>query len=182
MSESTIARRYAKALIEIAQDEGKVEPYRLELENFNQAALGSPELLKILANRFLPVSERMGIINELSQKLSLSVTVIHFLKFLMQKGRMDLFHFVTAAYRRFAFALQNREEALVTTAAALPDSTYEEIKKTLEATTRKTMVLNREIDPAVIAGICIRVGNEIYDGTVKTELDKLSLNMSKGVI
>lgn len=182
MSESSIARRYAKALIEIAQDEGKLEPYRLELENFSAAARVSPELIKILANRFLPVGSRMGVIDELAKKLSLSTTVIHFLKFLVHKGRMDLFKFIAESYRRQAYLIQNKEEAYVTTAVALSEASTDEIKKILEKVTKKSMILHKDIDPAVLAGVRVRVGNDVYDGTARTELDKLSLKMNHGII
>src|SRR3989338_2858834 len=138
MSESSIARRYAKAFLEIAREEGNVEPYLLELETFQKSLVVSPELLKILENRFLSVASRMALIDEIGGRLSLSPLVNRFIKFLIRKGRISIFRFVASAYRRQAYVLQNKAEAVVTTAFPLSDLAYGEIQKILEGATKKS--------------------------------------------
>ncbi|MDO8520198.1 MAG: ATP synthase F1 subunit delta [Deltaproteobacteria bacterium] len=181
MSESAIARRYAKAFIDIAREEGAVTPYRLELENFSAATEVSADLLKILSNRFLPASQRLSVIDEVGGKLSLSPAVVRFLKFLVKKRRIGLFKLVANAYRHQAFVLENKEEAFVTTASPLSPAAYDEIRKTLEGRTKKNMLVHQEIDAKVLGGIRVRVGNEVYDGTIRTQLDKMSGEMTKGI-
>lgn len=181
MIESSIARRYARALLEIGKETGKTDAFLSELTSFDKSCLDHGQLLSVLGNRFLPVGSRLQILGTIAQKLSLSVTVANFLRLLLRKSRMALLPQVTEIYRAFVFKLQNRVEVKVTSAKALSAEVLKQLEEVLARKTGKGIVLESAIRPEVLGGLSVEVEGMIYDGTILSQLNGMELEMKKTV-
>lgn len=179
MVEASIARRYAKALLEIAKEKSALEPYLKELEAFSKLLADHPSVLATLGNSLLDTGARVNVAKELGAKLGQSKEVLSFVLVLIKKGRVRLLTHILNAYRNYVYELSGKVEAVVTSAKPLKESNYQEIEKILSQMTKKTVVLAKEIDPNLIAGLSVRVGGEIFDGTLRASLERLSARMEK---
>lgn len=177
MIEASIARRYARALIELAREEKSLEACDAQLQEFQALAGENPLLLDTLTNRFFDLSSRIRIVDRLEKKLNLSPSVGNFIKLLIKKGRIGCFKEIVSAYRREVYLLQNKGVATVVSAKGLSPAVYDEIGRILSRKTGKEVVVEREVKPEVLGGVCVRMGGEVYDGTVKAALDSLTEKM-----
>ncbi len=177
MNEAALSRRYAKALFEIAK--GKEDVFETQLNEFHALWLNHEGLRGVLLNRFIDLNARLKVIDDLAAKIQMNLDVIHFLKLLIRKGRMGYFGMILESFHEFALQAANKVEASITSAKPLPEATYTELQNLMAQKTGKMVVVKKEINPDVLGGVCIRVGNEIYDGTVKAELDRLCDSMAK---
>ena len=174
MIEASIARRYARALIELAREEGKIEAYALLLQNFQALCRENALLLDTLTNRFFDLAARLRIVDRLAQKLDLALSVKNFIKLLIKKGRIGLFGDIVLEYQREVYLFQNKVVATIVSARDLPDSITREIQSILAKKTGKDVVVEKEVKPNVLGGVCVRMGGEVYDGTVKAAPDCLT--------
>lgn len=177
MIEASIARRYAKALVEIAHRAGQLEPFRLQVEGFEAILKTSDDLRDILSNRFVDVAHRLAVVEELASKSGYAQEVTNFLKLLVKKGRMDLYPFIAKAFQDFSFGLEGKVEATIASASPLSDDVYLELQKILSQKTGKEVLIRTEIKPEVLGGLRILLGNDIYDGTVQHSLDQMTQKM-----
>ena len=177
MIEASIARRYAKALVEIAHELGQLEPFRLQVEDFEEVLKTSDDLRDILSNRFVDVANRLAVVDTLAAKEGYAKEVTNFLKLLIKKGRMDLYPLIAEAFQKFAFDLEGKVEATVASVSPLGDSTYAELNKILSQKTGKKVLTRKEIKPEVLGGLRILLGNDVYDGTVQHSLDAMTQKM-----
>lgn len=182
MSESALARRYAKALFDLALEEERVEAIRGELENFGTLAKDNPNLMDVLSNRFLNADNRLAVIDQLGGRLELSKTVSNFLKLLVKKGRISFLKPMVAVFRRMAFDHQKTIEACVKSAFPLDSATTDAIAILLSRSTGKKIILEHVVDCNLLGGIWLKIGNEIYDGTVKADLNLLKNKMIHSLI
>ncbi len=182
MIETTLARRYSKALFSLAIEAGSQDQVREELEELKSLMEAHPVLLEILSNRFLDLKARMRVVDELAQKMGLNPEVTSFLKLLIKKGRLTLLGLMADFYKKLILASQNKMEAQVTSAYPLSDMIHGELKKILSEKSGSEVLIRPHLDPSVLAGIRVSLGNIVYDGTAQAELFRLMEEMRRGVI
>jgi F-type H+-transporting ATPase subunit delta len=102
-----------------------------------------------------------------------SPIVQRFALLLLERGRIVLLTSLARAYRELADAHAGRVRAVVTSAAPLAPADLERVRKSLERRTKKTVMLEAEVDPNLIGGLVARVGDLVLDGSVRTQLDTL---------
>lgn len=180
MIESSIARRYAKALLDIASESGQTSLFLSELDSFHNLCLKHPSLMDVLSNRFMDLTARMNIVDELAGRLKLNPMIRNFLKLLIKKGRAGFLDFIVKAYQKLVYELEGKLEAVITSAKPLNDLHYKEIQKILSKITGKKIIAQKDIKPEVLGGLAIRIGGEVYDGTIRASLNKIGEEMRKG--
>lgn len=173
MIESTIALRYAKALQKIGLEQSQMDVYLEELEAVLAASKADDHLEFVLTNRQADYQARLRVVDEICKSHDMSKNTNHFLKLLIKKGRMELFPHVVKAYRRLVFNSANKVEALYITAKPLSDDEKKSIDQLMEAHSGKKVVSENEVDPEVLGGVAVKIGGEIFDGTIKYWLDQL---------
>lgn len=182
MIESSIARRYARALFELGRETGRVVEFFTDVEALNGIFKSHADLLEVTANRYLDLQSRLLTIDQIAGKMGLADEVRNFTKLLIRKGRVRLMDSIVAAYKRFLFVLENKEEATIVTARPLADDVSEKIRSVLEQITQKKIVTRTEVRPEVLGGMAVRIGGEIFDGTVKGDLDRISEQMKDAIV
>lgn len=179
MVEGSIGRRYAKAVMAIAREEGRVDAILAEIERFHETCqTGEGELAAALSNPVVTHSERASLLAAVLPRLGLSTTTVHFLQLLSEKDRMGSLPDVVREYRALADVEANRVRATVTTATPLDAAMTAEVKAALEQNTGKTVVLETRVDPNLLGGMVARVGSIVYDASFRTRLDRLQLSLS----
>lgn len=173
MGKTTVARRYAKALIETGQETGKSKEIARELRDISATFLSNPEVLGFLLNPMYKLDDRMGLIEKIGDSLKLSDPVTRFLVILVERRRIRVFQDICNEYYRMEDEIAGRIRARVESSVDLTDNLKIDIKDKLQKLTNKEVVLTIDKNPNLIGGLVVRVGNMIFDGSVKTQLERV---------
>ena len=180
MSDSAIAIRYAKALLNIAEEQKLIERFSEEVGQLAEL-LKKEDLLRLLLDSpTFPLEKKLAIMRDISDKLQLSAGFRNFLDLLLQKGRIIYLGDIARNYRRLADDSSGVLRATIKTAHELPGPKAEAIKTGLEQQIGKKIILNIERDEALIGGILAEMGGKIFDGSVKTQLKRIADTLAKG--
>ena len=174
-----VAKRYAKALVELAHEKNIVDKTKADLASFSETVDGSVTLQKLFASPAITPEAKAAVIAELAGKLGLQQTTTRFIEYLAATGRIRYVREVRNAFEENLAERQNRARATVTTAAALSGSELADIKKKLESVTGKQVEIDAQVDPAVIGGARAQIGSMVYDGTIRNQLAKMRERLVK---
>ena len=180
MSTNAIARRYAKALVQLAADEGRVEAYKDELASFEAVVTANRDLAAIFRNPAYAIETKREIMKELTGRLGVSTTVSSFLLLLLDRSRLDQLSPIIASYGALADGISGVVRPTLTTAFPLDDGQVDQIRGALAKTTGRQVVLTVEVDPALIGGVVAKIGDKVFDGSVKTQLQRIEDTLQKG--
>ena len=175
----TIAKRYAKALLEIGLQDGNYEALGQDLNRMADLLRESNELRVALWSPAIPKPNRKAIGRKIAERLGLAMTTIKFIELLIQKKRIDLFFEITKAYADRCDEVAGRSRATLVTPVELPSGLVQEIKRQLESLTGKEVILSLEKDPSLIGGFWAKIGNVVYDGSLKAQIAKLRDDLYK---
>ncbi len=172
-----IARRYAKALLLIGQEDGKAEAYGSELQILvdQDSSLG-----QVLTNPLHDASARKNILNNLIKKLKLSKAMRAFLLLLFDKGRIGFVAQISQFYNKLADEAKGIAQASLVSATELSSETIKKIQDGLSKMAGKKVVLEVRQDPELIGGIVARIGDLVLDGSVKTQMLKMRESLKRG--
>lgn len=186
MADITTAERYARALVELAAEEGAIEHTSSDvLRVYSLLTDRESPLLSALAHPGFSPEERMAVLNDVLAILNLRVTVANFLRVVLEKGRAGMLPLVLDAYLRLADAQSGRVRAKVTTAMPLSDGLKELVRQALSASVGKEVIITERIDASILGGVIAEVEGRVFDGSVRSRLDALrqellSANLSLG--
>jgi F-type H+-transporting ATPase subunit delta len=113
------------------------------------------------------------------ESLGLSKTTLDFLDLLIERDRVDHFPAMVKSYEGLADEVSNRLRASLISAQKLPAPLVGEIKAQLQSSTGKEVILSTQENPSLIGGVITKIGNVIYDGSLKTQLLKAKENLYK---
>ncbi len=173
MQASGIGLRYARALIELGQETGTTAKMLTELGHFIDAYKGSHELRQALGNPAISADERKALVRQLGTRMALSKLVVNFLQLLVDKDRGQAIPAIFEAYQGLADAKAGNMRAQVTSAQALNPGQLARLKATLGKMTGNTVIVETEVDPALIGGVVTRIDGKVYDGSLRTQLESL---------
>jgi F-type H+-transporting ATPase subunit delta len=174
-----IAKKYAKALLGIGLKEGTYESLGQDLSRLTDLLRESRELRGVLWSAAYPAATRKAIAAKVGGSLGLAKTTLAFVALLIDRNRMDHFFEITKAYRDLWDGVAGRTRATLVTPMELSSGLIQEIKGQLESLTGKEVILSLEQDPALIGGVLTKIGNVVYDGSLRTQLAKVQDNLYK---
>jgi F-type H+-transporting ATPase subunit delta len=177
---NAIARRYAKALVQLGAEEGAVEKFNTELSAFNSTLANNPALGSIFMSPAYGLKAKREILKDIIGKLDLSGTGGNFLLLLLDKGRLSLLPQIAESYSAFADEISGVIRPTLASGLPLDDSQVESIKSALEKSTGKKVTLKVELDPTLIGGVVTKIGDKLFDGSVRTQLNKIEDILQKG--
>jgi F-type H+-transporting ATPase subunit delta len=173
MLNKKIARRYAKALLELGKEEGQTEGFRKELKAFAGLLKEFPMLEECLASPLYSAEDLKKIIVEITDKAAISKTIQNFLCLLVDKRRIQYFSAIEEAYDDFTNEILGYVKAKITTATPLPDEDHEALKESLEKVTHKKVILSANLEPDMLGGVIAEVGDKVFDGSIRNQLQKI---------
>jgi F-type H+-transporting ATPase subunit delta len=175
-----IARRYAKALMNIGLEDGNYDAYGEELDTFTALFQGAEQLREVLSNPAFGILRRQAIIKEIGEKIRLSPLTINFLHLLVDKNRMRYLPDIASLYRELADEAAGRARVHLLTAHELSKKKLKELTAGLQGLVGKQVIMEVETDSSLIGGVVARIGGMVYDGSVKTQLERLKETLAKG--
>jgi len=174
VSASTVAaRRYAKALYELAAEAKQVEKVRTDLADLAKAFETSAELRTLVENPAFPPDVKKKAIIGVATRMGCSPTLLSALKLLVDRRRIGPIGDLPEAFATTAEPRSGRIRAEIITAAPLPDAYYAQLEKTLSEVTGRQVSILKRTDPSIIGGVVARVGDTVFDGSVANRLKDL---------
>lgn len=169
-----LARRYAKALLEVARAQGEAAPAALESELAAHAALveGHAELRRALADPARAAGRRR-LLSSLAEKAGASPLLRRFFDLLAANDRAALLPAVAEEFAAARGAAEGRVSAEAVTALPLSPPQRAALAEALGTASGRTVELRTRVDPAVLGGVLVNLGGRSYDGTVRARLRAL---------
>jgi F-type H+-transporting ATPase subunit delta len=172
--QTILAKRYAKALFAVGQEEGKSEAYRETLNVLGDFLKAYPEAMDGLTNLLYPMELREKVMAQLTGELQAGQYITNFLNLVVQKKRADILPEIGSEFQALVDADQNVSRGTVIAASEISGELQAKVQSTLENITGKKVILTTEIDPSIIGGIVAKVGDLVMDGSIKTQLAGLN--------
>ena len=179
MIAGSLSRRYAKALFQLALEAQREEKVGAEIESFS-SVYGASELSQVLTNPAFAQEDRKNVLIQVAQKLKLSPLVAHALALLLERDRLPYIPSIVSRYRRLLDEKNGRVEAKVVAAGSVEDNDIKRLSAALAQVSGKQVVLSQESDPSIVGGLVIHLGGKVYDGSVRTQLEKMKQRIARG--
>lgn len=176
-----LERRYALALYELGETNGKVESYLNEFREVSKLILGNDEIQQVVHHPKISTSRKKEIFSSIFSG-QMSEDMLSFLLILIEKDRISDIGGILKQMELIHLEKNNTMEAVVKTVIPLDEDEKKALIQKLEAKYHKSILLKEEIDSSIIGGVYVRVGDDIIDGTVKNKLEEMKKNMLKGKI
>jgi F-type H+-transporting ATPase subunit delta len=176
----TAARRYAEAASEIALRDETVEVWRSELDIVG-AVVEDPAVGRILANPAVTLESRDAMVDSAIGPI-VSAPVLNLVKLMLRRGRIELLPQVAAEFRRLDNARKGIVAATATTASPLSQDEVRALVARLEQMTGAQIELDLQVDPSLLGGLVVRVGDRMIDGSVRGRLERLRNQLVSGAL
>lgn len=174
----TIAQHYADALAKVAVSENSAPRVRNDFADFMALLRESPDLNTILTSPAVTRKSKHAVAEALVQRLGASRTLRNFLFVVLDQRRMAFLPEIEIAFQAELDELLGVARADVASAHELGDSEKAQLSGALERVTKKKVEAQYRLDPALIAGAVVRLGSTIYDGSVRTQLERLQATLA----
>jgi len=181
MSELTVAARYAKSLIDLAQDQKLVEDIKKDMELFHHTLRANPELKAVLANPIVSHSKKIKILDEVFSKRVNKVSIAFF-KLMVNKGRGDVLYTTANEYINLYDIKNHIVHASVVSATELSAANKKTMIADVEQATGCTVKLDAKVDPSLIGGFVLTVGDRQVDTSIANDLKELKKEFSKRIV
>ncbi|MFB6248494.1 MAG: F0F1 ATP synthase subunit delta [Salinibacter sp.] len=172
MSQSTVARRYATALYEEADDTGVLEAVDEDVRMLRETLASNDELSRFFESPVIPAKKKDAVLRSLLGD-RVDELLVRFLRLLVQKDRETMTKAILDAYQSLRDEQRGIVDAHVTAARPLSDDEVEAVVETLEAQTGKTIRLHQAEDADLIGGLVVRIGDSVFDASVRNKLSTL---------
>ncbi len=181
MLNKSVARRYAEAFFSIAREAGKVDEYQQELELVVRTVDESELLQEYFAHLLIPAKEKKEVANKIFSG-DISQATLNFISIIIDKKREAYLALITEQYTEMADEQRNILKAEMYSAREIPESDVQDLAEKLSASTGKTVQLKPMVDPSLLGGIKVRIGDQIVDATVAKKLEMLKNAMKQAKI
>ena len=180
MISTGITRRYAEALIGIGVEEDCCEKFETELTKIKNTLDENIELRNVLYSSVYPIKDRKRILTEVLKRLDVSKNVENFFNLLIDKKRIEFFPHIFKRYGEILDQIVGRVRAKVVVAKDMPEELVSKLKESLERHTRKEVLLEIQKDSTIIGGVITKLGNVVFDGSIRTQLEKIKKSIVRG--
>jgi ATP synthase F1 delta subunit len=172
-----IASVYARSLFEVAMDQDKLDRVHDELGEFADALNESRELQVFLFSPYFSTKEKSeGLDKAIS---GADETFVNFLELLNEKHRMPVVFRVRAEFDKLWEEENRLLPVTVTSAVELPKSTVKQIGDRISEQTERKVDLSANVDPDILGGIIVRVGNSVLDASIRNRLENFRKQVAR---
>lgn len=171
-----IAAAFAQSLLDLAVERGVEQAIAADLAGVAQAIEQTPGLREFLRNPGIAAADRRTLLARAFDG-RVQPLLTHFIQVLAMRGRLGDLESVAESYARLMDARSGRVDVDVTVAASLSGEQLEAVRARVSEALGKHAVVRQVVDPAVIGGLVLRVGDQLIDGSVRGQLSRLRQQM-----
>ncbi|RKH70010.1 ATP synthase F1 subunit delta [Corallococcus aberystwythensis] len=171
----SIARRYARAILDVAAEGNRTDAVAEQLNAFAAVVGQSPDLSDVLLNPIYSRAQRNRVVEALLQAMPSPAepALANALRLLVDRNRLGYLPDIARLYRDMADARAGRVRGQVTSAVPLTPDAVTRLQQSLQQLTQRNVVLETRVDPALLGGVAAQVGGTLYDGSLRTQLEEM---------
>jgi F-type H+-transporting ATPase subunit delta len=171
----SIARRYARAILDVAAEGNRTDAVAEQLNAFAAVVGKSAELSDVLLNPAYSRAQRNRVVEALLQAMPSPAepALANALRLLVDRNRLGYLPDIARLYRDMADARAGRVRGQVTSAVPLSADAVAQLQQSLQQLTQRSVVLETKVDPSLLGGVAAQVGGTLYDGTLRTQLEQM---------
>ncbi len=178
-SVSGVSGRYATALFDLARDENSIDAVLVDLDQFNSMLEQSTDLQRLVRSPVFSAEIQLSALTAILNQAEITGICANFLKVLTANRRLFVVADVIRAFRALVARYKGEASADVTVAEALNDKNLDALKSALKSVTGKDVTLNVKVDPAIIAGLVVKLGSRMIDSSLRTKLNSIKHAMKE---
>lgn len=163
---------YAKALLGLAGKTGKVDQIIAELDSFVDVLDALPKLKDALESPRIGFADKEKIVDKAIRGKA-SPEFLNFVRVVCRKGRADCFSAIRESAQSMHDEMSGQVRATMTTAVPVEDALQQQVSDRLSQVLGKSVSLVASVDPDIIGGLVVRVGDTVYDGSVTNQLKQV---------
>jgi F-type H+-transporting ATPase subunit delta len=179
MVTGSLARRYARAILEIGVDQGALDKLGADLRVLAQAMKVSPELVTALNNPGFRRADRKKIIDALLERIGAHPVTRNVTHLLLDRERLGSLPDISRELDAMIESRSGKVTAEVTSATPLTPDQVTQITAQLQKLSGKQVQIVRREDPALLGGVVAKLGDTVYDGSLRTQLRSLRDQVAK---
>lgn len=179
-SRERTARRYAKALYDVAREAGAAEAIGQEMEQVVAVCADDAAARGVLTRPWIKPADRRAVAGAIARKVGARKLVQDFAGLVAERGRADHLPEIVAAYQTLVDTELGRARAQVRTAVALTDGEKRELSGKLERALGKRIILEEQVDATLLGGFIAQVGSLIFDGSLDGQLARMRQRLARG--
>lgn len=180
MIAGSLARRYARALLDIGREGGHLRRSLTEVEEFAKVLDAADGLRDALGSAHVGRQSKQATLDAVLAGSGVLPTTKSFLALLIDKGRMNVLPQILSELRRMVEEHEGIERVEVTVPMPLTAPQKDGLRAVLERRTGKKVIIEESVDASVLGGMVVRVGSTVYDGSVRTQIQQIRQNLQKG--
>lgn len=180
MIKTRIAKRYARALFEIAREAGRIEDYGRDLGVVTAVFKADSAIREGLTSVALTHTVKAAFLDTVIEVSAVDVVVGNFLKVVLDARKMPVLAEITDEYIALADEATGKVKGEVVSPTPLTEAEIERLSAALGAALGKKVVLNAREDATLIGGVVARVGNLVFDASVRTQIQRMKESLLKG--
>jgi len=173
-----LAQVYARALFEVAREQGKLDELREQLAQFADAVDSNRELAVFFFSPYFSIQEKQDALDRVLQGADESL--VNFLKLLIENHRMPVIFRARQQYERLWEQENKVLPVEITSAIELDQATTENLGREIGDRAGRHVALKARVDPNILGGIVLRVGNSILDASIRNRLEQLRRQVAQG--
>lgn len=177
---SSVARRYAEAAFQLAERDGNVEEWLNQL-GVLAAAVRDEDLVRRLENPQVPIDERLEAVHAALGSEAVP-QLVNLVRLVLRRRRVETVTNISREFRRLYNRRAGIVEASATSAAELDAEEVAALRSRLEQMTGGKVQLDTQVDPSLLGGIQVRVGDLLIDGSVRGRLERLRNRLASGAL
>ena len=169
---------YAKAMFDVSEEMGKTDEVLKQFSSAIKTVRGNHELFTVITSPVVKADDKKDIIQKVFEG-TMEQYLINFIKILIDKNKIFLINDIFNRFSNMVDEKHTIERGIVVSAIKLGDEEISKLEESLSKKFSRIIELENKVDPSIIGGILVRVGNKEIDGTVKGKMKGLNKELSK---
>lgn len=180
MTSIVLARRYAKALFSLGKENGELDEIHAKLQGIHAFLSEAPDVEHSLANPVFPADIKKAVIDEIIKAFGITGILETFISMLVARRRIQCLRQILDAFQDLMDEEKGVVRAVVTTAVPLSGDIAQRVRDLLTKATGKEVVVHLQEEPAILGGVIARVGDMVWDGSLRSQLQGLKHYIERG--
>lgn len=180
MAVAGVAKRYAQAAFEIAREHGALDAWERDLQAL-RSVFGDETVAEFFDNPAIPFEAKVQVLERLLPGEGEQRYVRNLVALLLERGRFHQFSDVVEAFHDLVLRERGVVQAEAVTAVALEPEETERLRERLQRALGRQVDVSVRVDPDLIGGIIIRIGDEVIDASVRTQLQGLRRRLTGSI-
>jgi F-type H+-transporting ATPase subunit delta len=178
-----VARRYARAFFSLGRKQGlpKLEKLGADLADLESVLKNSPRLTELCKNPLFSSTEKAGVIQKVLGELKADKYTFNFLGLLAEKGRLENIFEIAVFFRELLDAEKGVLRGELVTAVQIVEGKRAAVLEQLEKQAGRSLDLAYSVDPEILGGVILRVGDRVLDASLRAQLSFLKNNIKRGI-